>query len=148
MDAILQELPNTILHLDILVVRASAEAHLNNLTRVLKRLQQHGLRVSHPNVQELVDYKIDLRGVHTTISKVDAIQKTPIPHNVQQLRLFLGLLHYYGKFIPNLSLLLHPFTVFLKQNSIQKYSGLCMCSYIVCYPFLYVFLLVTSFVVT
>ena len=64
-------------------------------------------------MQESVEYlghKIDSRGVHTTTSKVDAIQKAPIPRNAQQLRSFLGLLHYYGRFIPNLSLLLHPLT--------------------------------------
>ena len=115
MDTILQGIPNTICYLyDILVTGKSPEAHLANLEEVLKRLRQHGLR-DRPSkcafTQDSVKYlghKIDSRGVHTTTSKVDAIQEAPISCNAQQLRSFLGLLHYYGKFIPNLSIMLHP----------------------------------------
>ena len=111
MDTILQGIPNTICYLDdILVTGNSTEAHLNNFEEVLKRLRQHGLRVRPSKcafMQVSVEYlghKIDARGVHTTTSKVDAIQKAPIPHNTQQLRSFLGLLHYlwqvYSEFVP------------------------------------------------
>ncbi len=34
----------------------------------------------------------------------------PAAKNVQELRSFLGLLNYYGKFVRNLSSLLHPLT--------------------------------------
>ena len=60
MDTILQGIPNTICYLDdILVTGTSTEAHLNNLTKVLKRLQQHGLRVMPSKcafMQESVEY--------------------------------------------------------------------------------------------
>ena len=100
MDTILQEIPNTICYLDdILVTGNSAETHLKSLTEILQRLRQHGLRVRPSKcafMQESVEYlghKIDSRGVHTAITKVDTIQKVPVPCNTQQLRLFLGLLH-------------------------------------------------------
>ena len=104
---------------------------MNNLEEVLKRLRQHGLRVrssKYAFVQASVKYlghKIDSRGVHTTTSKVDAIQKAPIPRNTQQLRSFLGLLHYYGKFIPNLSLLLHPLNRLLQASTEWKWDEQC-----------------------
>ena len=41
--------------------------------------------------------------MHTLDTKVAAIQKAPSPRDVQELRSFLGLVHYYGKFLPNLS---------------------------------------------
>jgi len=47
---------------------------------------------------------------------VEAIQKAPTPKNVQQLKSFLGLVQYYGKFIPHLSSLLHPLNQLLKAN--------------------------------
>ena len=50
-------------------------------------------------------YKIDAHGLHTTTQKVKAIQQAPRPVNQHQLQSFLGLLQYYGKFIPNLSTL-------------------------------------------
>ena len=53
-------------------------------------------------------YKIDAKGLHTTPQKVKAIQQAPHPKNVQQLRSFLGLVHYYGRFIPNLATITEP----------------------------------------
>lgn len=36
-------------------------------------------------------------------AKLDAILKAPAPENLSQLQSYLGLLNYYGRFIPNLS---------------------------------------------
>ena len=47
-------------------------------------------------------YRINADGLHTTEEKVKAIRDAPQPQN-QQLRSFLGLVNYYGKFIPGLS---------------------------------------------
>ena len=41
----------------------------------------------------------------------------PQPKNVTQLKLFLGMLNYYGKFLPNLSIQLAPLYGLLKKNS-------------------------------
>ena len=76
-------------------------------------------------VSQIFGSKIDSRGVHTTTSKVDAIQKVPVPRNAQQLRLFLGLLYYYGKFIPNLSLLLHPLNRLVQASMEWKWNEPC-----------------------
>ena len=74
---------------------------------------------------EYLNYKIDSKGVHTTISKADAIQKAPIPRNTRQLCPFLGLLHYYGKFILNLSLILHPLNRLLEASTEWKWDEQC-----------------------
>ena len=37
-----------------------------------------------------------------------------MPTNIQELRSFLGLLNYYGKFIPNLATLIHPLNELLQ----------------------------------
>ena len=49
-----------------------------------------------------------LRGVHQSPEKVQAIVEAPSPATVTEPRSFLGMLQYYGKFLPNLSTLLHP----------------------------------------
>ena len=132
MDTILQGVPNTICYLDdILVTGKNDDEHLRNLEEVLRRLQQNGLRVKPAKcsfMQSSVEYlghRIDAEGVHTTTRKVDAILKAPTLSDVQQLRSFLGLLHYYGKFIPNLSSLLHPLNKLLKANSPWRWSQKC-----------------------
>ena len=52
---------------------------------------------------EYLGHRIDSEGLHTMASKVEAISMAPQPRNMQELRSFLGLLHYYGKFLPGLT---------------------------------------------
>lgn len=40
--------------------------------------------------------------------KIEAIEHAPQPKNVTELQSFLGLVNYYGKFIPNISSVLYP----------------------------------------
>ena len=63
---------------------------------------------------EYLGHKIDATGLHTTTRKMEAISQAPQPKNIQELRSYLGLLHYYGKFLPNLATLLHPLNDLLK----------------------------------
>ena len=132
MDTILQGVPNVLCYLDDILITGLSEAeHLRNLEEVLKRLQQHGIRVKANKCafeQDSVEYLghvIDKRGLHTSDKKVKAIQKAPAPKNPKQLKSFLGLLHYYGKFVPNLSTLIHPMNELLLKNAKWHWSKQC-----------------------
>ena len=46
-------------------------------------------------MSEYFGHCIDSDVFHTLSSKVEAISLAPHPRNIQELRLFLGLLHYY-----------------------------------------------------
>ena len=69
-DTILQGVPNVLCYLnDILITGLSEAEHLENLEEVLKRLQQHGIRVKVAFEQDSVEYLghvIDKRGLHTS----------------------------------------------------------------------------------
>ena len=132
MDTLLQGIPNTLCYLDDILITSKTDAeHLSNIEEVLKWLQENRLRVKPAKckfMQSSVEYLghcINASGVHTTNGKVEAILKAPVPQNLQQLRSFLGLLHYYGKFLPNLSSLLHPLNRLLKANARWKWSAEC-----------------------
>ena len=132
MDTVLQGLPNTICYLDdILVSGATKEEHLHNLEMVLQRLEQYNIRAKKAkcafmcDAVEYLGHRIDADGLHTLSSKVKAIQDAPHPQNVQELRSLLGLLHYYGKFLPNLATLLHPLNALLKTGSKWLWSAAC-----------------------
>ena len=132
MDTVLQGLPNAICYLDdILVSGATKEEHLHNLEMVLQRLEQYNIRAKKAkcafmcDAVEYLGHRIDADGLHTLSSKVKAIQDAPQPQNVQELRSFLGLLHYYGKFLPNLATLLHPLNALLKTGSKWLWSAEC-----------------------
>ena len=47
-------------------------------------------------------YHIDSEGLHPTEEKLRAVQAAPRPTNVTELKSYLGLLTYYGKFLPHL----------------------------------------------
>ena len=70
-------------------------------------------------------HKIDAKGLHATESKLQAIKQAPAPRNVLELRSFLGLVNYYGRFVPNLSTLLHPLHQLLRQEIPRKWSSEC-----------------------
>ncbi len=48
--------------------------------------------------------------------KVEAIEAAPTPTNVTKLKSYLGILTYYGKFLPDLATKLSPLYQLLKQN--------------------------------
>lgn len=132
MDSILQGIPQVLCYLDdILITGASKEDHLRNLEKVLSRLQEYGIRVNANKcvfMQTLVEclgHIIDCEDLHTSPKKVKAIQEAPAPHNQQELRSFLGLLHYYGKFIQNLANMLHPLNELMKKGVSWKWSKDC-----------------------
>ena len=101
MDTVLQDLPKVI-------------CYLANVEKVLERLQKYSIRAKRANCEflspslEYLGHRVDATGLLTTQSKVEAIKKAPQPTNVPELRSFLGLVHYYGKFMPNLATLLNP----------------------------------------
>ncbi len=132
MDSILRGLPGVLCYIDDILITGSSEAeHLDTLAKVLVRLQKQGIKVKRekcrfmkPSVQYL-GHRIDADGIHATDSKLDAITKAPAPRNITELRSFLGLINYYGRFIPNLSTLLHPLNNLLRRETPWKWSEEC-----------------------
>ncbi|XP_055932001.1 uncharacterized protein K02A2.6-like [Argiope bruennichi] len=98
--------------------------HFERLELVLQRLEEYGLRVNKRKsdfFKKSVNYcghTIDKFGLHKTQEKIDAITKVPVPKTVSDLKSFLGLVNYYGKFIPNLSTRVAPFNNLLQKDRI------------------------------
>ena len=65
---------------------------------------------------QFLGHVIDAEGVHPSPEKVQAVVEAPSPANVTELWSFLGMLQYYGKFLPNLSTLLHPLNNLLREG--------------------------------
>ena len=136
MDAILQGLPRVICYLnDILITGATPEEHLMNLAEILDRLGKLGMRLKREKckfLQDRVEYLrhcIDSNGVHTSLSKVEAISKAQAPKNVSELHSFLGMINYYNIFIPNLVTTLHPLHVLLRDGVKWHWSEECARSF-------------------
>jgi hypothetical protein len=114
MEQLTQDLPGVAVYLDdILVSGSDASSHLHNLSRLLQRLTDRGLRCrqekccfAQPTV-EYLGHKLTTRGVAKGV-KADAIQEMPPPTTVTELRSFLGSTQFYSKFMPNLSAMTTP----------------------------------------
>ena len=131
-DTILQGIPHVVCYLDDILITGEDDAeHLRNLEEVFRRLEHHGLHLKKAKcefMQSSVDYlgyHVDAQGLHTMPSKLDAITHAPEPQNVTQLRSFLGLLNYYGKFILNLATLIHPLNRLLCKDVRWKWDSEC-----------------------
>ena len=65
---------------------------------------------------EYLGHTISADGLRPTAEKVRAIMEAPTPKDVPQLRSFLGLVNYYGKFLPHLSSVLAPLYLLLQKT--------------------------------
>ena len=107
---------------DVVVSGADTNSHNAALRSVLSRLQVSSLRVNREKRQfglaevTYLGHKVSARGVETTEDKVRAILRAPEPGSVSQLRSWLGGINYYGKFLKDLSTVLAPLYVLLRQN--------------------------------
>ncbi len=69
-----------------------------------------------PKVKYL-GHVISKDGLQPTGEKVKAITEAPKPTNVSELKAFLGLVNYYGKFMQNLSTVLAPLYKLLRKKT-------------------------------
>jgi hypothetical protein len=115
MDNLLRDLPGVVAYLDdVLVTGSTKQDHLQNLDRVMNRLETSGVTLKQSKCVflaqsvEYLGHVIDQNGLHPSKEKVRAIQEAPEPKNITELKSFIGLLNYYGKFIPNLATVISP----------------------------------------
>ena len=132
MDVVLQGIPGCICYIDdILITGKDQEAHLKTLKGSVRRLEKHGFKLKRDKcgfllpAVEYLGHHISKDGIRPLPSKVTAIKQAPAPTNVQELRSFLGLLNYYGKFIPNLATILHPLNALLRTDKKWNWTEDC-----------------------
>ena len=131
MDRILHGLPVACYLDDILIVAKTEEEHDELLEKTLERLEKAGVRLSQEKCEfrlselRYLGHRIDATGIHPTSEKVQAIKKAPVPQTVSQLRVFLGLVNYYSKFIPQTATLLTLLYKLLEKNCHWEWTEEC-----------------------
>jgi hypothetical protein len=61
--------------------------------------------------------------VATDPAKVSVVAAWPVPHNVKELRSFLGLAGYYRKFVKHFEIISKPLTNLLRKNTIFVWTS-------------------------
>ena len=132
MEIILQGLKYVaVIQDDILITGLDDNHHLSNLEKVLQRLDSYGLQLKLEKcklMQPSVTYmgvELSVKGISPTEEKVKGIKDAPTPENSSQLRAFLGMVNYHRKFIPNLSIILHPLNQLLQKNQPWEWTSTC-----------------------
>lgn len=131
-EEVLNGIPGVTVFLDdIRITGQNDYEHMQRLEEVLKRLSSYNMRINLEKCQffaneiEYCGYLIDKTGIHKVKKKITAIQDMPRPENKDQVRSFVGLVNYYGRFFPNLSTTLYPLNNLLKNDVRFEWSRQC-----------------------
>ncbi|XP_046742894.1 uncharacterized protein LOC124409358 [Diprion similis] len=97
--------------------------HLKNLEEVFVRLSKAGFKLNlkkcvffQPEIK-YVGHVIDKNGLRKDPEKVKAMIEVARPQDASGVKAFIGMVNYYGKFIPRLSEVLAPLYAIQKENT-------------------------------
>jgi len=106
---------------DILVFSDTEEAHVGHVKEVLERLRQAKLFIKlskcefHTQQTEYLGYIVCPEGVKVDPERVKTIQEWPMPKTVRDIRVFIGFMNYYRRFIAKFSEIALPLTNLTKK---------------------------------
>ena len=107
---------------DILIFSWSWEEHVRQLRQVFDTLQQHRLYLNMDKCSfamtniKYFGYVIDSTSIHVDPEKVHILKEWPIPKNIHELRIFLGLANFYRRFIIAFNHIAWPLNQLTKGN--------------------------------
>ncbi len=113
---------------DFIIASKDMTSHVDTLQKVLKSLQEVGLKLKLTKCEFLkhkikfLGHEVD-KGIHTVDDKVAAVAKFPQPKTVENVRSFLGLAGYYLPFIKSFTAQASPLTKLLKKNEHFHWSS-------------------------
>lgn len=110
---------------DIIVWGETAEIHDQSLKLVLKMLKDRNVLLNHEKCKFKVTeciflgHHISHNGVKPTDSRISAIKQFRKPETCEELRSFLGMISYVGRFIENLATKTHVLREMCRSGTIQ-----------------------------
>lgn len=123
MDQVLKGLDKVYCYLDdVLIAGEDFEDCQRKLYLVLERLAKFNIKVNLKKCKFFVSklpylgHVLTKNGLLPCPEKVETIRRAKAPNNVAELKAFLGLINYYGRFIRNLSSQLNPLYCLLKKK--------------------------------
>lgn len=137
MDRILINISGAHCYLDDIIIGAPTP-HLcrERLFQVLERLNVHNVRINLDKckfIQSEVSYLghvLSNGKISPNPNKVKAIVDAPVPKDLPQLQSYLGLINYYGRFLPNLSMELKDLYALLAKEKKFIWSPDCQQAFV------------------
>ncbi|XP_058453152.1 uncharacterized protein K02A2.6-like [Malaya genurostris] len=123
MDTIVAGLDGVMVYLDdVVVVGKTQTEHDQRLNDLLKRFKEYNVLLNWDKCQfnveklECLGHELSVEGIRPVESRISAIKQFRIPSNIAELRSFLGLITYVGRFIPDLATKTDPLRNMLRGN--------------------------------
>ncbi|XP_049886596.1 uncharacterized protein K02A2.6-like isoform X1 [Pectinophora gossypiella] len=123
MENIFKGIPDVVIFYDdILIKSKDMDSHLKTIEQVLGILQRNGLKIKKSKCDFLTErvqylgFIVDKKGIQVNQEKIKPIINMLPPQNATELKSFLGMVNFYGKFVKNLSSYLTPLYELLKKG--------------------------------
>lgn len=116
---------------DILVFSKSFEDHIKHLTLLLEAISKEGFRLKFSkcnfaqNSVKYLGHIIENNTVTPLKDNLIAIKEFPVPKTQKNVRQFLGKINFYGKYVPNVSIVLDPLHNLLRKGQQFIWSKEC-----------------------
>ena len=116
---------------DIIIYSRSEKEHLEHLEEIFIRLKAAGLKLKLEKCcffKKHIQYfghLISVDGIQPLPEKLESIAKMPAPKNSKEVKQFLGLVHYYRKFIPRFTDISRVLTHLTKKDMEFKWTPEC-----------------------
>lgn len=132
MEIILQGIHGVRVMMDDVIIAAADDSELvTRIEQVFERLQKNGLRLNRKKCVYFVEeiefcgFTFSAQGMHKSRDKIEAINAVRQPRNVSEVRTFLGMTHFYGRFFPMLAEAAYPLSELLKKGTTFHWSPEC-----------------------
>lgn len=129
MEQVLAGCDGCLNYMDDIIVYGETLKQLNErVAKVLKTLEDYNVTLNKEKcifgAKELIflGHKLSANGITPTQSKVEAIKNFRPSASVEEVRSFLGLVNFVGKFIPHLATLTNPLRSLTKKDSIFRWN--------------------------
>jgi len=107
---------------DILIYSDDLKTHRSHVHKVLEKLNERALYVKKSKSRfetkeiKFLDYVIQSEQIKKNSEKTDAVRNWPLPKQVKKVQVFLELMNYYWKFVPNYARIAEPLTQLMHKN--------------------------------
>ena len=112
---------------DVIVFSKSIEDHMQHLEEVLRRFEQHNLKLKPRKCEllrsqvEFLGHVVTSEGVKTSPALVEKVRDWETPRNQKEVRAFLGLSGYYRNYIPQYSDVAEPLVRLTEKRAVFQW---------------------------
>ena len=127
---------NVIAYLDdILIMSPDEVTHSSDVEKVLNAFEQANLLLNPKKCEfavskaEFLGFTLTADGISPSDKHLEALRSYISPVNIKEIRVFLGLINFFKKHIPNKAILCKPLNDLTRKNAIFDWSTTCQANF-------------------